>query len=121
MDNLPRYSLPKRNFVSPYPRTGGGLPPTPTPRTWVERIGNWLNIPEPIVIRGQHNRGHLYRLLRFRGVRVRSIRVYGSWNAPWWKVWERDTYVVVERHYGGMAMEILEAEGYEILNGDNNE
>lgn len=119
---MPNYLPPRppfgdKNFVQPYSRTGGGLPPTPSPYPLLARIGDWLNLPEVVIVRGVHSRRWLYTLLRYRGIRVRSVGYQAAVNSSWWQFWQQDTYVRVERHYGGDAAEILRSEGFEIVNG----
>jgi len=123
---LPHYRQSQRNFVSPYPRRGGGLPPATTPyhhpligrqnypptMGWMARIGDWLNIPEVIIVRGKVPRRDLYLLLRFRGVRVRRVGYQAATGLPWWQLWKQDTYIRVERYHGMATRDILEAEGY---------
>jgi hypothetical protein len=128
MDELPRYQLPKRNFVPPYPRGGGGPPPTPSPyahligrEAYEPRhglfawLGDKLNMTEHVVLRGVYPRRYLYSLLGRFGVRVRRIIYIADITAPWWQIWRRNTNIYVERYHGMAARAILEDSKFEVM------
>lgn len=144
---LPHYRQSQRNFVSPYPRRGGGLPPATTPYHHPQAgrypanfvpvnpyahllgrevypaqhgllawIGDRLNIPEVIILRGMVRKHDVFMLLRRYGVHVRVVGYQAAVGAPWWQPWRMDTYVRVERYHGIAAKAILADQNFEIVN-----
>ena len=127
---LPHYRQPGRNFVTPHPRGGVGYPPasptwgtSPSPyahllgraayppqRGFAAWIGDRLNLPEIIILRGQVRRHDVYMLLQPHGVRVRRIG-YQQAAGCGWRLWAQDTYIRVERYHGLAAEAILRDAG----------
>lgn len=105
-----------RNHPAPWPANPYahllGREAYPAQTGWQRWIGDRLNLPEVIIVRGLHNRRSLYALLRAAGVRVRRVGYQAATGLPWWQLWKQDTYIRVERYHGMATRDILEAEGY---------
>lgn len=137
---LPHYRQLGRNFVTPPPRGRGGYPPASPPwgtppwsgrgqelspyahllgraayppqRGFAAWIGDRLNLPEVVILRGHVHRHDVYALLRSHGVRVRRVG-YQQAAGCGWRLWARDTYIRVERYHGLAAETILRDAGFE--------
>lgn len=112
----PYHHLWQHNFVpaSPYAHLLGreAYPPQRGLLAW---IGDRLNIPEVLILRGVHSRRWLYTLLRQYGVRVRRVGYQAAAGVPWWQMWRRDTYIHVDRYHGLAAKAILKDQQLEVV------
>jgi len=97
----------QRNYVpaSPYAHLLGRAA-YPPQRGFAAWIGDRLNIPEVLILRGHVHRHDVYMLLQPHGIRVQRIGYQQAAHCGWLP-WRQDTYIRVERYHGLAAEAVL--------------